>query len=371
MTTGLPRRVFLTGMSAALLAGCAVPRGAASRREMLSNAETDKVDFTLEIAERARLSVYDSWGSSNTHLTTGWPAAGGVVQDQRIAPGDKMMLRIWDAAESSLLAGPGAQFADISNVVVQGSGHVLLPYVNAVHVAGLTLASAQARLQEKLTAIIPSAQVQAEIVQGRRNSVDFVSGVAKPGSYPLTDRHLPLTSLLSSAGGADADLVNPIVQITRGGQVYRKSLRDVLASPRQDPSLQGGDRIVIMSDPRTFTAVGAAGREQVIPFDVDTVSALRAVSMMGGMNDMRADPKGILVLRRYDASAPGTLARPPKPHVVFSFDLTRADGMFVADEFMLHDGDIVMATQAPATTAQRVIGLFGSFLNIGRAAASL
>jgi len=358
-------------MSAVLLTGCAIPRGAASRREILSNAETDKVDFALEIVERARLSVYDGWGGAKAHLTAQWPGSGGVVQDQRLAPGDRMMLRIWDAADSSLLAGPGAQFADISNVVVQGSGHVTLPYVNSVHVAGLTLAGAQARLQEQLTAIIPSAQVQLEIAQGRRNSIDFVSGVAKPGSYPLTERNLPLTSLLSSAGGASADLVNPIVQITRGGHVYRKFLRDVLANPARDPSLRGGDRIVVMSDPRSFTALGAAGREQVIPFDNDTVTALRAVSMMGGMNDLRADPKGILVLRRYDMSSGLSHMPPPKPHVVFSFDLTRADGMFVADEFVLQDGDIVMATQAPATSAQRVIGLFGGFLNIGRAVSNL
>ena len=371
MTKSLPRRGFLTGMSAVLLAGCAVPRGAATKNELLAQAETPAVDFALEIVARDRLPVYASWGVPEPHVTAHWPAAGGIVQDQRIAPGDQMALRIWDAAESSLLAGPGAQFADISNVVVQSSGHVILPYVNSVHVAGLTLAGAQERLQEQLTAIIPSAQVQVAIVQGRRNSVDFVSGVARPGPYPLTDRNLPLTSMLSSAGGAAPNLVNPVVQITRGSNVYRKHLRDVLESPKHDPSLQGGDRIVVMSDPRSFKALGAAGREQVIAFDDDDVSALRAVSMMGGMNDQRADPKGILVLRRYDAHPRAATAQPPKPYVVFSFDLTRADGMFVADEFLLQDGDIVMATQAPATTVQRVLGLFGGFLSIGRAATSL
>jgi polysaccharide export outer membrane protein len=101
------------------------------------------------------------------------------------------------------------------------------------------------------------------------------------------------------------------------------------------------------------------------------VSALRAVSMMGGMNDTRADPKGILVLRRYQPHAAGAASAPAKPRVVFSFDLTRADGMFVADEFALQDGDIVMATQAPATTLQRVLGLFGGVLGAGRAVSNL
>lgn len=372
MQSAIPRRAFLAGMSALVLSGCAIPRGAASRREILSGAESGQADFVLEIVTRDRLAQYGLWGGAKSHLTEHWPAGGSVVLDQRIAPGDQLTLRIWDASDSSLLASPGAQFADIRNVVVQGSGHVMVPYVNSVHVAGLTLSAAQMRLQEELTTIIPAAQVQAEITQGRRNSVDFVSGVAKPGSYPLTERNLPLTSLLATAGGASADLVNPVVQITRGGRVFRKPLHQILQSPAMDTSLQGGDRVVILSDPRSFTALGAAGREEVIPFDADMVSALRAVSMMGGINDNRADPKGILVLRRYDSAATGdAAANPPRPNVVFSFDLTHADGMFVANEFALRDGDIVMATQAPATTLQRVLGLFGSVLGAGRAATSL
>lgn len=371
MPQTIPRRVFLTSMSCAVLVGCAVPRGAPSRREVLSGADTPEADFALELVTRDRLPAYAKWGHDATHVTAAWPAGGAIPQDQRLAPGDQLALRIWDAGESSLITTPGAQFADVTNVLVTGSGHVDLPYIDSVHVGGLTLQGARARLQERLTVIIPAAQVQVEVVQGRRNSVDLVGGVARPGSFPLTERNLPLTSLISTAGGIKDGMANPQVQLTRGGHVYRRPMRQILEKPALDVALQGGDRVLITADPRSFKALGAAGIEAVIGFDADTVSALRAISLMGGMDDARADPKGILVLRRYTPERVNPVTGPPNTHVIFSFDLTRAGGMFSADEFPLYDGDIVMATQAPATTTQRVLGLFGGFLGFGRAVSSL
>lgn len=369
------RRAFVLGAGALLLGGCGVPRGAPSKREVLAGArptgDGEEPDFALEIVTRERLAVYPQWGSSTGLSSTAWPAGNAMPVDQRLAPGDRLQVRIWDAEESSLITSPGAQFSDIQNVQVNASGLVNLPYIEQVEVGGLSHDAARARLQERLTAITPSAQVQLSVEQGRLNSVDMLGGVAQPGSYPLAERNLPLSSLISASGGVLTGLENPQVQITRGGRVFRRPLKDVMANPVNDPALQGGDRVLIESDPRTFTGLGAAGREEVIRFDTQTVSALRAVSMMGGLADMRADPEGILVLRRYGPAAANKVNGPPHVRVVFSFDLTGADGLFAADEFELENGDIVLATQSPGTSIQRVVGLFGSVLGFGRTASSL
>ena len=373
MATRLSRRFIICGATATfVLSGCsAVPRGAPTRREVVAGAETPDAGFALEIVTRARLPLYAQWGGADPAPRTGWPAGGGVPQDQRLAPGDRLTLRIWDAGETSLITSADAQFADVSNVTVTSAGFVSLPYIEDVHVAGLTSDVARQRLQERLGSIVPSAQVQLEVAQGRRNSVDMLGGVEAPGRYPLTERNLPLSSLITAAGGVQAALSNPQVQITRGGKTYWRALEHVLASPAHDPVMQGGDRVLIQSDRRSFQALGAATREEIIPFDAAKVSALRAVSLMGGMADTRADPRGILVLRRYPDSATARPAGPPETRVVFSFDLTTADGLFSAGEFALHHDDVVMATQAPSTTTQRVLVVLGSALGIGRAASSL
>lgn len=348
-----------------------MPRGAPTKNEVIKGADDEDAGFMLEIVTRDRLPLYPKWGEPGALNGTPWPRGGAVPTDQRIAPGDRLSLRIWDAEETSLLSGTSAPFADVANVVVASSGHVAVPYVNRVHIGGLTLEGARERLQEALISISPSAQVQVEVTEGRRNSVEMVGGVGTPGTYPLSERNLPLTSMIAAAGGASTALANPQVQITRGGNVYRRPLETVLAHPANDPPLQGGDRILVTSDPRKFKALGAAGREEVIGFDTEKVSALRAISMMGGMADTRADPRGILVLRTYPQSSGAQSGRSGHNRVVFSFDLTSADGMFNADEFALYDGDIVMATQAVATSTQRVLNLMGGFLGFGRTVSNL
>lgn len=371
----LSRRGFLLSGGVFIMTGCAVPRGAPSRSEVLSGAHSEGVDddqsFALELVRRDRLALYKEWSQFGRHGNTDWLPGNVTPIEQRLAPGDRLIVRIWDANASSLIASPGAQFSDIQNVAVGSSGHVNLPYIEQVEVAGLSYDAARLRLQERLAAIAPAAQVQIAVEQGRRNSVDVLGGVAKPGSYPLTERNLPLSNIISMSGGVLVGLENPQVQITRGRRVYRRSMQDIMSDPSKDPALQGGDRILIEADQRTFTALGAAGREEVISFDSDKVSALRAVSMMGGLADNRADPRGILVLRRYPNSAVGHPNGPPNTHVVFSFDMTRADGLFEADEFALQNGDIVMATQSPGTTTQRVIALFGSVIGVGRSVGNL
>ena len=366
----LSRRQLLLGSAGFLLTGCEVPRGAPSRRELLESGE-DTTGFALEIVTQDRLPTFAAWEALKSDGNGDWPSGAGAPGDQRLASGDQVSLRIWDAEESSLITSPGAQFSDISNVVVSGRGFVTLPYVGEVAVSGLTLDAARETLQAKLTEIAPSAQVQLTVVQGRGNSVAMLGGVATPGTYPLTERNLPLTTMIAAAGGVDSALTFPRVQITRGNNVYRRSLAYILDAPHHDPGLQGGDRVVIEEDPRSFMALGATGRQEVITFDDEKVTALRAISLMGGIDDARADPKGLLVMRRYPESALGRPGGPTNRRVVFAFDLTNADSLFSADEFTVIDGDVVLATQAPATTTRRVLSLFGAILGVGDTAANL
>lgn len=372
MSVNLYRRQLLLGGFVVLaLGGCSVPRGAPSKREVLARPDAQGADFALEIATRDRLPVYSAWNPRNGRLNTDWPSGGSAPSDQVLSPGDRLTLRVWDPEESSLISSSEAPFADISNVLVTAAGNVSLPYIDEVRVGGLTAERARLQIQNSLTAIIPSAQVQLDVTPGRRNSAQILGGVASPGTYPLNERNLPLTSLVAAAGGINQSLKNPQVQIIRESSVFRRSWDFVLENPMHDASIRGGDRILIEKDPRSFKALGAAGREEIIDFDRQDVSALRAVSMMGGIADTRADPRGILVLRRYDDHETKRADGPPNSRVVFSFDLTSANGMFVADEFTIQSDDIVLATQAPAVTTQRVLGLFGAVLGFGQAVHNL
>lgn len=369
--TEISCRTLLATGSATVLFGCGVARDSARKSEIVAGAATGDgapdAGFSLVEVTEESVGQIASWPVIDPRPARRWPGRGGGVTSQKIAPGDRVNLRVWTAEEASLITRVGEKYADIPDLVVAPSGHISLPYVEEVHVAGLAPEAARSRVEARLSTVIPSAQVQLSARTGRQNSVDMLDGVRKPGTFPLAARNLTVLNLVSAAGGLAESSGNPQIMITRAGTVYRMPYEEVIESPSRDVALRGGDRVVIRPDDRSFTSLGATGGQRVIRFPTEELSALRAVSVIGGIADNRADPRGLLVLRRYPA---GTAARPdgpPRDKVVFSFDLTRAERLFAADQFLLQDGDVVLATMATGTTLQRALGLFGGVVNIRRA----
>ena len=76
-------------------------------------------------------------------------------------------------------------------------------------------ARARAVVQEKFSAISPTAQVQLLHTPGRESSVDLISGVATPGTFPLPDRDVTVLGLIAMGGGISKDLINPQVRLSR------------------------------------------------------------------------------------------------------------------------------------------------------------
>lgn len=368
------RRAFLALGGSALVStvsACGgLPRGAPQRNEVLAGAENGHEEFSIQEVTRAGLARLRAWPAATGVQPRNWPR-GGAGGAAVIAPGDRLDLRIWDSESASLITAPEQPAAEMAGVRVSPTGRIFLPYIGEVPVAGLTPDAARREIQNQMEAIVPSAQVQLAALPGRRNSVDLISGVARPGSYPLEDDPPSVLGLIALGGGVPGGMRNPQVRLIRAGQVYLTSLAQIYESPARDITLQGGDQLAVEEDTRFFIALGAVGHEEVMPFTTDRISALRAVSMMGGMNAARADPRGILVLRRYPARAIRHPGGPASERVVFSLDLTSADGLFSADEFLLQSGDVVLATEAPVTSTQLVLRMLGDTLVIANRASGL
>jgi polysaccharide export outer membrane protein len=46
--------------------------------------------------------------------------------------------------------------------------------------------------------------------------------------------------------------------------------------------------------------------------------------------------------------------------VIFTFDLTSADGLFAARNFQINPDDTILATESPVTATRTVLGLVGA-----------
>ena len=358
-----------------VLAACSTPRGAGFRGEVLAARDSGGVavaDFAVFSVTRASLPLISGWPRFGTQSYR-WISHVDQPASMIISPGDTLKISIWDAEENSLLTAPGQRVAELQDVQVGADGRIFLPFVGNMKVSGMAPETARARIQDMLLNTVPSAQVQVSVTPGRANTATVVSGVRQPGVFPLADRNVSLLSLIGSGGGVIDSIENPQVRLFRGSEAYGIGLDRLFTEPNLDTVVQGGDRIVVVEDDRYFLSLGAANRESLHPFPKAEVSALDALSIVGGVQAQRANPQAILILRDYPASAVrpagGTAedpifdpAGPPQDRVVFTIDLTKADGLFSAGQFQIQTGDLVYVTESPLGTASTVVGIVGNLL---------
>lgn len=353
-----------------LLTACNAPRGAGFQSEVLAASDETGpdgeavYDFGVYAVTRDGLDAVARWPQTGKGALS-WINAVAQPASLLIAPGDQLAVAVWDAEENSLLTTAGQRVAQLQTIEVGADGRIFIPFVGEMRVAGMSPGTARARIEQELIATVPSAQVQLSLEPGRGNTANLVSGVNRPGVYPLPDRNTSVLELIAEGGGVRGDLTNPQVRLFRGSERYGTSIDRLFENPGLDTVLRGGDRVIVESEDRSFLSLGATNRQSVHLFPTDRVTALDALAIIGGVSDSRANPQGILVLRQYPASAVRDGIRGPShPRMVFTLDLTSADGLFSAGQFQINDGDLVYATESPLGAARTIFGLIGSGVSL-------
>lgn len=346
-----------------------LPAGAPASNEIISQAQESAGEFAIYRVDRALLPTVSKWPVTGDIERLNWIGRSSGAKSQIIQPGDTLTLTLWDSSENSLLTAEEQRSAPLGALRVTPKGTIFVPYIGDVSVVGLTPDLARREIQAGLEAIVPSAQVQLAMTEGRGNSVELIGGVAQPGAYPMPDRNFSVLSLIAAGGGVNASLNNPQIRLVRGAAIYGASVEDLLDNPGLDTLLRGGDKVFIEDDNRYFLSFGATGTEALHIFPKDDVSAMDAVSIIGGVNDKKADPKGLLILREYPAAAVAPGVRGPRnTRVVFSVDLTTFDGLFSARNFAVNSGDVVIATESPINDALTISQLIGQLFGVFNAA---
>lgn len=363
----LTTRALLTAalLGVTTLSGCDLPRGAAINTQVLREQNAENPSFAVVPVSRANTTELAEWPSTGRQSQTGWIGATRGPASPVIRTGDSIEIAIWDSQENSLLTAPEQKTAQMPRTTVSANGSVFLPYAGEVVIRGLTPERAREAVQQALGQVLADAQVQLSHTPGRQNAADLVSGVRNPGSIPLADRNTSILSLIAQGGGIAPDLTNPVVRLIRNGKTYQISAEKLFANGDYNTLLRGGDKVVIESDRRRFTALGATGSEELVAFPQEDLTAIEALALIGGLQDTRANPKGVLVLREYAAEAlRADGSGPAMEDVVFTFDLTTADGLFAARNFHINPDDTVLATESPVTSARTILGLLGTSVGV-------
>ncbi|WP_076365947.1 polysaccharide biosynthesis/export family protein [Phaeovulum vinaykumarii] len=342
------------GVLVGTTASCALPRSGPSKSEIYAGSVQKQGDaFVLEVNDYV------------TRATAVTPALGfssdfrnaGQVGSDTLRPGDTLGLTIWENVDDGLLAPKGANATQLTEVQIDGAGFIFVPYAGRIKAAGNSPEALRRIITEKLDAQTPDPQVTVMRVAGDGATVSVMGAVSGQGVYAIERPTRTLSSMLARAGGVSVKPEIARVTVTRGAKTGTIWLKDLYENPAMDIALRPGDVILVEEDTRAFTAMGATGAQARVPFDSQTLSALEAIATVGGLNSNLADPKGVFVLRNEPAEIANTvLGRSDlqgAQRMVYVLDLTKPNGLFLARDFVIRDGDTVYVTEAPYVTWQK------------------
>lgn len=352
-----------------VLASCGLPRSGPNKREIYSSSVQRKGDAFI-VSVNNRVIKYTSVTPA-LQFSKSFTRAGKIVPDI-IHPGDTLDLSVWENTKETLLGGVGGSSTNIQQIQVDASGDIFIPYAGRIKAAGRSPEQLREIITRKLDAQTPDPQVIVRRVAGDGATVSIMGKVAGQGVYPIKAATRTLTAMLAKAGGVTIEPEVAQIKVTRRGQTGTVWLEDLYSNPKDNIALRPGDRIFVQQDRRTFTALGATGSQNRVAFNTQKMSAIEAIARVGGLNSNLADPKGVFVFRDEPAAiANAVLGRTDlvgPQRFVYVLDLTKPDGMFLARDFMIRNGDTIYVTEAPYVQWSKTLGALNSTI---RARASL
>jgi polysaccharide export outer membrane protein len=341
------KSVALAGL-VALVAACGLPRSGPSKSEIYAGSVQKQGDsFVVAVNDRVAqvTAVVPALGFSEDFLKA------GQLGSDTIRPGDTLSLVVWENVDSGLLAAKGTNVSTLSSVQVDGEGFIFVPYAGRIKAAGNSPDAVRQIITEKLSASTPDPQVEVMRQAGDGSTVSVTGKVGAQGIYAIERPTRTLTAMLSRAGGVVITPEIATVTVIRGGKTGKVWFQDLFKNPRFDIALRGGDRILVEEDTRAFTALGATGTQNRVPFQKQSLSAIEALAQVGGLSPNLADPTGIFVFRNEPAEiANQVLGRDDllgEQRMVYVLNLTEPNGVFIARDFVIRDGDTVYVTEAP------------------------
>jgi polysaccharide export outer membrane protein len=359
-------------LAIAILASCGLPRTGPTRNEILSGSVMREGDaYVLTVDDRVNMIA----GATATLGFSDSFRNAGLVGSDTIQPGDILSVAVWENINDGLLVQAGQNATVLQELQVDGEGFIFFPYAGRIRAAGNPPEGLRRIITEKLAEQTPDPQVQVSRVAGNGATVSVAGSVGAQGVYPIERPTRTLSAMLAEAGGVTIEPEIARITVVRGDQQDTVWFQDIYNHPANDIPLRGGDRIVVEEDTRSFTALGATLSQNRVPFDSQTISAIEAIARVGGLSSLFADPTGVFVFRNEPEAVARQLVGQPDlvgdKRFVYVLDLTRPNGVFLARDFDIRDGDTVYVTEAPYTQFAKVLGaLTGSLASVETATAS-
>ncbi|MCW2361391.1 MULTISPECIES: polysaccharide biosynthesis/export family protein [Sphingobium] len=324
-----------------------------------------------------KVQIVDVNDAVTGHLVNAYraPAFAQVFGDTPIpgtliGRGDALEITIWEAPPAvlfgtSTLGTPGIPSAAVASItsrqnglplqVVDAAGLIDVPFAGRVMAADRAPQDVAHDIRSRLAKKAHDPQVVVRIANNAAANVTVVGDVVASTRMPLTPKGERLLDALASAGGVRQPVGKMTIQITRGGLVEGMPLETVIKDPLQNVRLKSDDIVTLLFQPYSFTVLGAARANSEVPFEGTGLSLSQALGRMGGLDDQRANPRGVFIFRFEKARAFPLAAGKPLPGVtsdgkvpvIYRVDMRDPKTLFVAQSFPIRDKDVIYVSNAP------------------------
>jgi polysaccharide export outer membrane protein len=282
-------------------------------------------------------------------------------------PGDTAMalkLQPGDVLSVELATEPART---ITGVVLDGTGHVHVPFAGDVGIGGLGLTEAEKTIEAALKQYDRFMQVTLTITDPRGQRATVLGAVAEQGTVNLIPG-ARVTDVIASVGGpltsTDAGAPVPLADLAgavliRGGHTQPISIaRALQGDPLHNVFMRPGDHIYVPPAlGSSVTVLGQVGAARVMPHQAG-LRLSQALAMSGGVLT-GADKGDIRVIR-------GTLEAPR----VYQASLSDfVDGE--VHDVLLQPGDIIFVTDHPLEDISEVITVISPALSLGLSSMAL
>jgi polysaccharide export outer membrane protein len=355
------------------LAACAyIPSDGPLKSDIDNEYQPRAAQHPFELVEisDATLGVLQQRDDASLAARFGGDAA---PPELKLGIGDALNITIWETGSQPLFAttpitqpaGNASRGVSLPEQSVDTDGCISVPFAGRIHVAGSTLVQVEADIKAALVGKAANPQVLVTLSRNLSNTVTVVGEVTGGGRIALSPHGDRLLDVLASAGGIRAPTYETWIRLTRAGLSMRVPMAQILDNPADNVFLQPDDALLVTRQPESFTAFGATGRNAQIIFEAAHVSLIEAVAKAGGLQDQRADPRAVFLMRKEPASIGAALAGSSAVEnqalmpVVYRLDLTKASGYFLAQSFAMRDGDMLFVSSAPANELQKFLTLLG------------
>lgn len=380
-------RLLWCGFLAAVpLAGCeSLPRSGPSTSEIVEGARPSRAGgtrFALIDIDANVVAAMERWHAVSLQGSFGQQRP---VATQQIGIGDFVQVVIWEAAAGGLFSSPASdrispssRSAVIPEQAVGPDGAITMPYAGRVRVAGRTPEQVEAEIVRQLgdKAIEPQALVT--VTKNVANTVTVIGEVTTGARVPLTTRGDRVLDVVATAGGIRTPAHETFVALLREGKSVRIPMQAILKDPAENVYVRAGDVVSVAREQQTFTAAGATGGNAVVPFDAIGITLDQAIARAGGINDNRADPTGVFVIRYEQPGDYGQLGLPrPLPGttgdvpVIYRLNMRDPNGFFLSRRFPVRNKDILFVSNASSLELQKMMAILLPFLGVGASAVTV